>query len=102
MIDPELDISNLDFPVAAVIREALSGLSLEKRQELLSAQSENEFIPTSRARFSDLAVLRFIKLIQASSTTKTPIIPKSHTYWMSPPDRIPFSQEDRRCQSFIG
>jgi hypothetical protein len=44
MIDPEKDISNLDFPVAGVILEALSGLSTEKRQELLNAQPEDDFV----------------------------------------------------------
>ena len=36
-------------------------------------------IPTSFALFSEWAVLRFIKLIQASSNTKEAIIPNNHT-----------------------
>src|SRR5437762_13944524 len=37
-------------------------------------------IPTSFARFSLRAVLRFMKLIQASNKTNTPIIPNIQTY----------------------
>ncbi|MEX2233512.1 MAG: hypothetical protein WD824_15215 [Cyclobacteriaceae bacterium] len=44
MIDPEKDISNLDFPIAKVIREALSDLPPYLRKELLGSQPENEFI----------------------------------------------------------
>src|SRR5258705_8248621 len=36
-------------------------------------------IPTSFILFSDLAVLKFMKLIQANTSTKTPIIPYSQT-----------------------
>src|SRR3954466_12000733 len=36
-------------------------------------------IPTSFARFSDRAVLRFMKLMQASSNMNTPIIVTIHT-----------------------
>src|SRR5687767_8908072 len=37
-------------------------------------------IPTSLPLFSERAVLRFMKLIQASSNTKMPTIPNNHTY----------------------
>ena len=45
MIDPEKDISNLDFPVAGIVREALSSLSLEQRQELLNLQVKMNLSP---------------------------------------------------------
>src|SRR5680860_551743 len=59
-------------------------------------------MPTSFALFSDLAVLRFIKFIQAKSNTNAPIMPKSHTYFILPPDCFPFSKLLRKYQSFIG
>jgi hypothetical protein len=37
-------ISNLDFPIANVIREALDGLSPDERLEVLETMSEDEFI----------------------------------------------------------
>lgn len=44
MNDPEKDISNLDFPIARIIREALSDLPAEKKKEVLGSLTENEFI----------------------------------------------------------
>jgi hypothetical protein len=44
MIDPDKDISNLDFPVSHVIREALRDLPEERRQEVLGPMNEDDFI----------------------------------------------------------
>lgn len=44
MTNSEKDISNLYFPIANAIKEALSGLSPEKKKELLSSITEDEFI----------------------------------------------------------
>lgn len=44
MIYPDKDISNLDFPIAHVIRQALSDLTNEKRTELLKSTTVDEFI----------------------------------------------------------
>ncbi|MEO7991489.1 MAG: hypothetical protein ABI663_18195 [Chryseolinea sp.] len=44
MIDPEKDISNLDLPIAQVIRQALSDLLAAQKKELLLPTSENDFI----------------------------------------------------------
>ena len=41
-------------------------------------------IPTSLARFSERAVLKFIKLMQANNSTKTPMMVNSQTYWIRP------------------
>lgn len=46
MINPDKDTSNLDFPVAGIVREALQSLSFEQKQELFNAQAEDEFIST--------------------------------------------------------
>src|SRR5450432_2369867 len=59
-------------------------------------------MPTSLARFSARAVLKFIKLMQASNSTKTPTIPKSHTNVMRPPSGKPFLKSEYKCQSFMG
>src|SRR5580658_7203646 len=59
-------------------------------------------IPTSRARFSLCAVLRFIKLIHANSNTKTPIVPNIQTYWIAPPTFTPFLNSEYKCQRLIG
>src|SRR5215216_3070362 len=59
-------------------------------------------IPTSLALFSLLAVLRFMKLIQASISTKMPTIPNSHTYLMFPPLLTPFLNSLYRFQRLIG
>ena len=59
-------------------------------------------IPTSFALFSERAVLRFIKLIQASNKTKTPMIPNIQTYWMAPPVFTPFLNSEYKCQRLIG
>src|SRR6476620_11642648 len=58
--------------------------------------------PTSFALFSLLAVLKFIKLMQASRSTKSPTIPNNHTYWMRPPVLIPFLKSPYKCHFFIG
>ncbi len=44
MIDPDKDISNLNFPVAHVIRQALSDLTNEKRAEILKSITDDELI----------------------------------------------------------
>ena len=44
MINPDKDISNLDFPVAGIVREALHSLSLQQKQELFNTQTEDEFV----------------------------------------------------------
>lgn len=44
MNDPEKDIFNLDFPIAHIIREALSDLPADKKKEILGSLTENEFI----------------------------------------------------------
>ena len=59
-------------------------------------------MPTSLARFSERAVLKFIKLIHASSNTKIPTIPKSQTNVMRPPCGSPFLKSEYKCQFFIG
>src|ERR1700681_2705305 len=41
-------------------------------------------IPTSRERLVELAVVRLVKLTQASSKIKTASAPKIYTYWISP------------------
>ena len=47
-------------------------------------------IPTSFALFSLRAVERFMKLIQASISTNTPIIANNQTNCMRPPSALPF------------
>src|ERR1700742_2493782 len=59
-------------------------------------------MPTSFARFSERAVLRFIKLIQASNNTNTPIAPKSHRYFIWPPTLKPSLNSEYRCQRSMG
>jgi len=44
MENSENEISNLDLPVALVIREALSDLSTEIRNELQATLTEDEFV----------------------------------------------------------
>jgi len=58
--------------------------------------------PTSLARFSERAVLKFMKLIQAKSNTKMPTMPNSQTYSINPPVFTPSFQLDFKCQSAIG
>lgn len=41
---PIIDISNLDMPVAAVLRQALTDLPTEMRSEVLEKMSEPEFV----------------------------------------------------------
>src|SRR5690349_5782093 len=48
-------------------------------------------IPTSLALFSDLAVVRLIKLMHAISSTNTPIIVNICTYSIKPAESFPFS-----------
>src|SRR5947209_5906853 len=59
-------------------------------------------MPTSLARFSDLAVLRFMKFIPASINTKMPIMPNSHTYFMLPYVFTPFLNSAYKCHLLIG
>ena len=44
MINPEKDISNLDFPIANVVRQALYQLTEDNRRKLLGQSTEDEFI----------------------------------------------------------
>lgn len=44
MENSEYEISNLDLPIAQVIKEALNDLTREAQQELLGAMSHDEFI----------------------------------------------------------
>src|ERR1700753_3083025 len=59
-------------------------------------------IPTSLARFSERAVLRFMKLIQASSNTNVPMMPNIHTNSIFPPTITPFLNSEYRCHLLIG
>jgi len=59
-------------------------------------------MPTSLARFSLRAVLRFIKLIQASNKTKPPTREKIHTYCMAPPELTPSLNSEYKCHLLIG
>ena len=54
-------------------------------------------MPTSFARCSLRAVDRFIKLIQASSRTKAPMIPKNQTKRIRPPSGTPKLKSPWRC-----
>ncbi len=54
-------------------------------------------MPTSLARFSERAVVRFMKLMQASSNTKQPMMPNNHTYVMRPPTFLPFLKSSYKC-----
>src|SRR3989337_2663526 len=51
-------------------------------------------IPTSLARFSERAVLKFMKLIQASINTKAPMVAKSQTLSIRPPVLNPFLKSE--------
>jgi hypothetical protein len=44
MIDPDKEISNLDFPIAQIVRQALTDLPGTKRAEILKSTSVDEFI----------------------------------------------------------
>ena len=44
MNNTDKDISNLDFPIAHVIREALSDLPQEQKNEVLGKDTEDEFV----------------------------------------------------------
>ncbi len=44
MIDPDKDISNLDFPIAHVVRQALADLPDKRRAELLKSTPVDEII----------------------------------------------------------
>lgn len=44
MINPDKEISNLDFPIAPIIRQALSDLPVSKQDELLKSTAVDEFI----------------------------------------------------------
>ena len=54
--------------------------------------------PTSFALFSDLAVVRLIKLMQAISKTSIPTILKMRTYSMKPAIGLPPSKLSYKCQ----
>src|SRR2546430_4018061 len=59
-------------------------------------------MPTSFARFSLLAVERFIKLMQAINRIITAIIENNRTYSIMPPVFLPFSKSLYKCQWLIG
>lgn len=44
MEDQENEISNLDFPISRVIREALNDLAEQKQRDILGEMTEDEFI----------------------------------------------------------
>ncbi len=44
MINPEDGISNLDLPIAQIIRQALADLSPDKRLSVLASMTEDEFV----------------------------------------------------------
>jgi hypothetical protein len=50
----------------------------------LRGEPKTFLTPTSRARFDDLAVLRFMKLTQAISNIKMAMAEKIYTYWILP------------------
>src|SRR5258705_12135573 len=58
--------------------------------------------PTSLALFSERAVLRFIKLIQASSKTNIPMILTSHTIRTGLSSVMPALVIGYKCQLLIG
>lgn len=43
-MDPNLEISNLDLPIAKRIKEVFNTLSVENKKEVLEAMTEDEFI----------------------------------------------------------
>jgi elongation factor P--beta-lysine ligase len=43
-MEEQNEISNLDFPISQMIREALNDLPKQKRHEILGEMSEDEFI----------------------------------------------------------
>src|SRR5262245_10093148 len=59
-------------------------------------------MPTSRARFSDCAVLKFMKFMHASSNTKIPIVANSQTNCTLPRTSLPFSHSEYKCLRLIG
>src|ERR1700760_4625377 len=75
--------SHVHNKAAAKANPATNNDSLKKRPiSWLRREPTVLRMPTSRARFSDLAVDKFIKLIQASTSTTLPMIPNSQTYWI--------------------
>ena len=58
--------------------------------------------PTSLARFSERAVLKFIKLMQAITKMNRPKMPNSRTYLMNPPVFFPFSNSPNKRHFDIG
>jgi hypothetical protein len=59
-------------------------------------------MPTSLARLSERAVVKFMKLMQASSNTKAPITPYNHTNWSASADVDAVLEFRVQCQSDIG
>src|SRR6187455_274238 len=59
-------------------------------------------MPTSLARFSERAVLRFMKLMHASSNTSTPMIPNNQTNSIRPPVFLPSLNSEYKCHLLIG
>src|SRR5687767_4651495 len=58
--------------------------------------------PTSFERFSERAVLKFIKFMHASNKTKQPIIENNQTDSILPPAFPVLSQSANRCQRLMG
>src|SRR6185437_33673 len=59
-------------------------------------------MPTSFARFSLFAVLKFMKFIQASKSTNKPMMPNIQTYCIPPPVFTPFLNSEYKCHLLIG
>ena len=59
-------------------------------------------MPTSFARFSLRAVLRFIKFMHASSRTNMPMMENSHTNCIAPPMGLPSLKSLYKCHLSIG
>ena len=59
-------------------------------------------MPTSFARFSERAVLKFMKLMQANNNTNTPMMPNNHTNSMRPPTFLPSLKEEYKRHFAIG
>src|SRR5882757_3434863 len=83
--------------------KATSTLSLKNwRMSWLRNEPTALRMPTSFARFSLRAVLRFIKLMHASSSTNAPIIENNHTNCMAPLVGLPSLNSLYKCHLSIG
>ena len=72
-----------------------------KTRELFTAPATFR-MPTSFARFSLLAVDRFMKLIQAISNTKAAMMPRILTVSILPPTGLPFSKLEYSLRLLTG